>query len=362
MLDTAAQATVNRMPLPSPEALSATREHATREATSPLLAFGGGLLLIVLVVAVLLKIYAVVTEGRYVCKRDLTGKVVIVTGSNTGLGKTTARALAACGAKVILACRNLKKAETARDEIIAATNNQDVICMELDLASFRSVRQFAKRIYSTQQRLDILINNAGLLTPPQHETTEDGHEVSIQSNHLGHFLLTNLLLDLLKKSEPSRIVVVGSCGQWFGNMNPEQPLDFERYQFPLFNYCSTKVLNMLFTVELAKRLKGSGVTVNCGHPGFVHSDFATTDSSIQAWLFTKILKLYGKSPEVGAMTSVYLATSDDIKVSGRYFADCRPAMAPIWATRDSKAAKLWEVSENMTELNSHRITPEVLSC
>ncbi|XP_022672921.1 retinol dehydrogenase 11-like [Varroa destructor] len=337
--------------LPTPKAISATQDHSAVDAVSTFVGFSGGFIVVVFVVAVLCKIYANVTEGRYVCQKDLTGTVAIVTGSNTGLGKTTAHALAACGGKVILACRNLKKAEAARKDIMAATGNQKVVCKPLDLASFRSVREFAKDITSTEQRLDILINNAGLLTPSRHETTEDGYEVSIQSNHLGHFLLTNLLLDLLKKSAPSRVVVVGSCGHWFGNMNPDRPLDFKRYHFPIFNYCSTKVLNMLFTVELARRLEGSGVIVNCGHPGFVSSNFGLNNASIQAWFFTKMLKIYGKSPEAGAMTSVYLATSEDIKVSGRYFSDCKLAMAPFWATRMTKAAKLWKVSEKMTGLN-----------
>ncbi|XP_028968308.1 retinol dehydrogenase 11 [Galendromus occidentalis] len=334
--------------LPIPEAL--TVPTAEPAIASPVILLISGLFAVVAVFALLCKVYALVTEGHYVCRKDLTGKVIIITGSNTGLGKTTAMALAQCGARIILACRTMTKAEAARDEIIKETGNKDIHCKKLDLASFKSVREFAAEINATEKRLDVLINNAGLLTPAEHMITEDGHEVSIQSNHLGHFLLTNLLLGLLKKSAPSRIVVVGSCGQWFGNMNPEKPLNFSRYHFPLFNYCSTKVLNMLFTVELSWRLKDSGVTVNCGHPGFVQSDFGVGDDSYQAWLFTRLLKLYGKTPEKGAMTSVYLATSDDVTTSGRYFADCNTAIAPFWAINKGKAKKLWEVSERMTGL------------
>ncbi|CAN7947506.1 unnamed protein product, partial [Ixodes hexagonus] len=175
---------------------------------------------------------------------------------DAGIGKETARELARRNARVILACRNQNKAREAAEDILKTTGKH-VVCMQLDLCSFDSIRDFATKVIASEERLDVLINNAGMMSPPQREETKDGFEVTFQANHLGHFLLTHLLLDLLKKSQPSRIVVVGSVGQTFGRLDCND-LTFGEYWFPLFNYCTTKQCNMLFTVELSRRLQGSG--------------------------------------------------------------------------------------------------------
>ncbi|XP_049519019.1 retinol dehydrogenase 12 [Dermacentor silvarum] len=208
-----------------------------------------------LLISLLVKLYTVLTVGKCSSDVDMAGKTVIITGANTGIGKETARELARRNARVILACRNPVKAKEAAADIHASTG-RSVVLMQLDLCSLNSVRQFARHVLATEPRLDVLILNAGMMSPPNREETEDGFEATFQANHLGHFLLTHLLLDLLKKSKPSRVVVVGSCGQVAGRLNTEN-LSFGRYWFPLLNYCTTKQCNMLFTVELSRKLTGS---------------------------------------------------------------------------------------------------------
>ncbi|XP_065311199.1 retinol dehydrogenase 12-like isoform X2 [Dermacentor albipictus] len=209
-----------------------------------------------LLISLLVKLYTVLTIGKCSSDVDMAGKTIIITGANTGIGKETARELARRNARVILACRNPVKAKEAADDIHASTG-RSVVLMQLDLCSLNSVRQFARHVLATEPRLDVLILNAGMMSPPNREETEDGFEATFQANHLGHFLLTHLLLDLLRKSKPSRVVVVGSCGQVAGRLNTED-LSFGRYWFPLLNYCTTKQCNMLFTVELSRKLTGSG--------------------------------------------------------------------------------------------------------
>ncbi|XP_050046135.1 retinol dehydrogenase 11-like isoform X3 [Dermacentor andersoni] len=302
-----------------------------------------------LLISLLVKLYTVLTVGKCSSNVDMAGKTVIITGANTGIGKETARELARRNARVILACRNPVKAKEAADDIHASTG-RSVVLMQLDLCSLNSVRQFARHVLATEPRLDVLILNAGMMSPPNREETEDGFEATFQANHLGHFLLTHLLLDLLKKSKPSRVVVVGSCGQVAGRLNTED-LSFGRYWFPLLNYCTTKQCNMLFTVELSRKLKGSGVTVNCCHPGFVRSEIAVRSSDIQTWLFNLLLNFYGKSVKEGAETTVYLAVSEEVEnVSGKYFKDCAPTFAVPWATNAVAAKKLYEESIRMTQI------------
>ncbi|KAG0421111.1 hypothetical protein HPB47_002988 [Ixodes persulcatus] len=257
-----------------------------------------GLLSSLLLVMLLIKVYAKLTVGKCKSSVDMSGKTVIITGSNTGIGKETATELARRNARVILACRNQEKAREAAKDILKTTGRQ-VVCMKLDLCSFDSVREFATLVIASEDRLDVLINNAGMMSPPKREETKDGFEVSFQTNHLGHFLLTLLLLDLLKKSQPSRIVVVGSVGQNFAYLDCDNLL-FGEYWFPLLNYCTTKQCNMLFTVELSRRLEGTGVIVNCCHPGLVRSDLVNRSQDIQTWFMNRVLDAYGKvgdSPE-----------------------------------------------------------------
>ncbi|KAK8783069.1 hypothetical protein V5799_015591 [Amblyomma americanum] len=281
----------------------------------------------------------------------MSGKTVIITGANSGVGKETARELCRRGARVILACRDVDKARLAASDIAGETGVQP-LCMQLDLCSFESVRHFAQQVLEREQRLDVLINNAGALPPPERRETEDGFEVTFQANHLGHFLLTNLLLGLLKKTAPSRIINVGSTAHWFGRFEVDN-IGFKRYIQNRI-YSNTKLYNMLFTVELAQRLAGTGVTANCCHPGFVKSHLADRTGDFHARLVDFLVHMFGKSVRDGAQTSVHLAVSEEVRgESGKMFADCKPSWAvPRWATNPRHAELLWEVSHSMAGLSS----------
>ena len=213
--------------------------------------------------------------GVCTSKVRMDGKVVLVTGANTGIGKETALDLAKRGARVIMACRDLKKGETALNDIVEKTGSKNVVLKQLDLASLKSVRTFAEDINQNEPHLHVLINNAGVMMIPELTKTEDGFEMQMGVNHLGHFLLTNLVVDLLKKSTPSRIVVVSSVAHWlmtkemkFDNINSEVSYDKGDA------YGQSKLANVLFVRELATRLKETGVTANSLHPGAVSTELS----------------------------------------------------------------------------------------
>lgn len=314
-----------------------------------LLWFTSCLALVIFALCALLKVYCSLTVGKCESKRLMTGKTVIITGANSGIGKETAEELCRRNARVILACRNVDKARQAAAEIAEATGVHPVV-MQLDLCSLKSVRHFAQQVNEREERLDVLINNAGLLPPPERTETEDGFEMTFQANHLGHFLLTGLLLELLKKSAPSRIINVGSVAHWFGTFEVDN-IGFKRYKQNHI-YSNTKLYNMLFTVELARRLVGTGVTANCCHPGFVKSHLADRTGDFHARLVDFLVQNFGKSVEDGAQTSVHLAVADEIEgVSGKFFADCKPSLPPAWAANPKRADILWKASETMTGLH-----------
>ncbi|XP_055690735.1 retinol dehydrogenase 11-like [Lutzomyia longipalpis] len=281
-------------------------------------------------------------QGRKFTKNDvrMDGKVVIVTGANVGIGKETALDLAKRGAKVYLACRNPQRAESARQEIVEKSNNVNVFTLELDLASMESIRNFVDKFKVQEHHLDVLVNNAGFYGPL--ERTKDGFEMQIGVNHLGHFLLTNLLLDILKNSAPSRIVVVSSDLYALGRIK-KYDLNSEKSYNKYAAYCQSKLANMLFTRVLARRLKGSGVTVNCLHPGIVKSSLRRNDRVLACIM--QPFALFYRSPQMGAQTSIMLAVDPDLeKVSGKYFSDCREA-TPYRIGRDDEMAEwLWTES------------------
>lgn len=257
-------------------------------------------------------------QGRQFGKENvrMDGKIVVITGSNTGIGKETALEMAKRGAKVYLACRNPQRAEDARQEIVEKSNNVNVFAAELDLASMESIRKFVEKFKSQEQRLDVLINNAGLYCPLQR--TRDGFEMQIGVNHLGHFLLTNLLLDILKGSAPSRIVTVSSLLHMFGGIK-KYDLNSEKSYSNYSAYCQSKLANVLFTRALAKKLEGTGVTANCLHPGVVRTEFARYDTLL-SFLLKPFSWILLRTPKSGAQTSIMLAIDPDLeKVSGKYF-------------------------------------------
>ncbi|KAH7949042.1 hypothetical protein HPB49_004339 [Dermacentor silvarum] len=300
--------------------------------------------LTILALTTLVKICSLVTVGKCRSTRDMSGKTVIITGGNRGIGKETARELCRRNARVILACRDIHKARAAADEIAGDTGVRPE-CMNLDLCSFHSIRQFAQQVLRQEERLDVLINNAGILATSRRRETEDGFEVTFQSNYLGHFLLTNLLLGLLKKSSPCRIINVGSIGHWMGTFNSD--VDFKKYS-QNHVYTSTKLYMTLFTMELARRLAGTGVTANCLHPGFVKSDFAHQATDFYTRTVDFVIRLFGKSVNDGAQTSVHLAVSEEVEgVSGGMFSDCKPSFAP---GKPQDAEVLWNISQRMAGL------------
>lgn len=281
---------------------------------------------------------------------DMHGKVVLITGGNTGIGKETAIALAKLGASVTITSRNPDKGAAALADIRRQAGSDAVECMRLDLASLASVRSFAAEFLATHPRLDVLINNAGLILSERSET-EDGFESTIGINHLGHFALTGLLLERLKHSAPARIVVLSSDA----HRGVLRGLDFDdlharRSYSGAGAYFKSKLANLLFTLELAERLRDSGVTVNAVHPGLVASEFGGADDVRGLFgLAVKAGQLFAISPARGARTSVYVASSPAVEgVTGKYFVRSK-AVRPSRLAQDKQAAlRLWELSEQLT--------------
>ncbi|GAA6110769.1 retinol-DH_like_SDR_c domain-containing protein isoform X2 [Tachysurus ichikawai] len=282
----------------------------------------------------------------YSCVR-LDGRTVLITGANTGIGKETAKDMAKRGARVVMACRDLSRAEKAAEEIRCSTGNGNLVVRHLDLASLFSVRQFAQDYISTEDRLDILINNAGVMMCP-HSLTVDGYETQFAVNHLGHFLLTVLLLDMLKTSAPSRVVNVSSIAHKGGKIHFSD-LNFTKTPYDsLVSYQQSKLANMLFTRELACRTKGSGVTVYALHPGVIHTELGRYVQRrhyvLSTLLFIPALLLM-KTPKQGAQTSIYCAVTEGLeKYSGCYFSDCQLKDPQLEAKDDLAAVRLWDVS------------------
>nr|XP_022914515.1 dehydrogenase/reductase SDR family member 13-like isoform X1 [Onthophagus taurus] len=282
----------------------------------------------------------------------LVGKTAIITGSNTGIGYMTALDFAKRGCKVILACRSKERAEAAIYNIKKETKNENVIFKHLDLSSFKSIREFARDFNQTEDRLDILVNNAGGIGF-ENKFTDDG--LILQTNHVGPFLLTHLLLDKLKKSGSSRIVNVASkAGHLAGkidlndlNKHPKEA------KSTFYMYKSTKLCNILFTIGLAKRLSGTKVVTNTLHPGAVDTDFLIRFPFLKTF-FQFVSKLYFLTPLEGAQTSIYVALSDKLEgVSGRLFDNCREIEMYSNAKNPKIAEKLWEMSEKWCGLKEN---------
>ncbi|KAM9341503.1 retinol dehydrogenase 14a [Symphorus nematophorus] len=285
----------------------------------------------------------------------MDGKTVIVTGANSGIGRATAAGIVKLQGRVIMACRDLSRAEEAAREIRQETggDSTQLVVKQLDLSSLTSVHTFCQEIIKEEPRLDVLINNAGVYQCP-YTRTEDGFEMQFGVNHLGHFLLTHLLLDLLKRSAPSRIVVVSSKLYKHGHINFED-LNSEQSYDKAFAYSRSKLANLLFTCELARRLEGSGVTVNALTPGIVRTNLGrhVHVPVLAKPLFNLLSWGLFKSPEEGAQTSVYLACSPDVdSVQGQCFADCRPQTLLAKATDQEVASKLWDISEVMVGITT----------
>jgi len=311
-------------------------------------------------IGVLAKIYLVLTMGKHKIKQSLKGKVVVITGGSAGIGKATVTELATHGATIHVLSRDLQKAERVIGEIKQSTGNQNIHIHYVDLCNFSTVREFAKKFLDTGSRIHILINNAGLANSHKIMTV-DGIEETTQANHLSHFLLTNLLLDRIVESAPARIVNVSSMVHAFVSAKVFDAYDLS-YQKQSNQwggckaYCWTKLMNILFTRELAHRLHGKDVTVNSLHPGAVRTEITrsgkTWANPIVYAVWASFYSLpFLKTPLEGAQTTLYLATADEVEhVSGHYFSDCKISAISLLAADDRLALELWKESERLTGL------------
>ena len=272
-------------------------------------------------------------------------RVFLVTGANSGIGRATAMGLARLGGTVVMACRNASRGEAARRDIIRDSGNSRVSLEVVDLASEASIRSFAEAFKRTHPRLDVLINNAGVYTSHRDITT-DGLERQFEVNYLSGFLLAHLLLGLLKKSAPSRIVNVSSSAHE-GSAIHFDDLQGERRYRGYRAYGQSKLAQVLFTRELGRRLEGTGVTVNACHPGVIRTNLGMGGASA----VVRFVRLFFKSPEKGAETPIYLAVSPDVEgVTGKYFANKR-VREPSRAAQDPDVARrLFDVSVNLAHL------------
>lgn len=279
---------------------------------------------------------------------SMAGKVVLITGGTGGIGKAAATALAGMGAEVVVTGRNGEKASTAVEEIRRESGGK-VSAIIADLAEQAQVRRIADEFLGSHDRLDVLVNNAGGVFSKREETP-DGIEWTFAVNHLAPFLLTNLLLDTLKGSAPSRIVTTSSQAQGFGERGFFD-LQAEKRYVGFQAYGRSKLANIMFTFELAERLQGTGVTANCYHPGAVNTNFGAGSVGPQQLLFN-LFKPFMRSPEEGADTLVYLASSPDVEgMTGKYLSD-RKVIVPSDLAYDVAARKrLWEESERLTGLS-----------
>lgn len=277
----------------------------------------------------------------------------MVTGANSGIGKAAAAALAKMGAHVVMVARSRERGASAQEEIKRESGNEQIDLLLADLSVQDDIHKLAEVFRSHYDRLDVLVNNAGVFMM-QREETVDGLEVTFAVNHLGYFLLTNLLLDMLKESAPARIINVSS-GAHYGAKMDFDDLQAEQSFAGFRAYGQSKLANVLFTRELAERLEGTDVTVNAVHPGFVASNFAKNNGFFARIGMKLIGSLFGRSPEKGAETVVYLVSSADVEgVSGKYFED-KQVKKPAAAAMDEAAARrLWQVSEELTGLE---VTP-----
>lgn len=278
----------------------------------------------------------------------MTGKRVLVTGATAGIGKETARALAKQGAEVIITGRDEAKTQAVVAELKASTGNQQIDFLIGDLATLAGTRKVATDFLAKYPSLNVLVNNAGTIVMSR-ELTADGFERTFATNHLSYFLLTNLLIPALERGAPARVVSVASAAHQ-GAVLDFDDLQAEKGYAAFKVYGRSKLANILFTRELARRVKDKRITANCLHPGVVGSSFLAGKAGMWGAI-GRFANLFMISPEKGAQTSIYLATSNEVDgVSGDYFDKCRKASTSKAAQDDAVAAKLWAVSEKLVGL------------
>jgi retinol dehydrogenase 12 len=274
-------------------------------------------------------------------------KTCLVTGATSGIGKATAGRLAELGATVITVARDRARGEQAAAEIRHRAPRSRVEVLTADLSRLGEVRTLAAQVRDRYDRLDVLVNNAGV-AKSRPQLTPDGLGVTFATNHLGPFLLTNLLLDQLRRSAPARVLTVSSDRHTQQRSIPWDELEPGRD----CSYKASKLLNILFTYQLARRLAGTGVTANCLSPGFVRTELGR-EATGAFRVFLRLARPFQSSPEAGAQTSVYLATSPAVaEVSGRYFERCAPAESSALSRDPAAAKRLWQLSTRLSGLDA----------
>jgi NAD(P)-dependent dehydrogenase (short-subunit alcohol dehydrogenase family) len=278
-------------------------------------------------------------------------KVCLITGATAGIGLVTAQALAQQGATLVLVGRNPEKCAATVEQLKQQSGNSQIDFLVADLALQSEVRRLADQFCQRYRRLDVLINNAGAHFMQRRETAE-GIEMTFALNHLSYFLLTHLLLETLKASAPARIVNVASDAHTGAKLDFADLQNRQHYGGVGFQpYAQSKLANILFTYELARRLEGSGVTVNTLHPGFVATNFATNNGWFARFLMKWLLHRFAISPEEGAQTTIYLATSPEVEgVTGKYFVQKKATTSSPASYDQAAARQLWTISAEMTGL------------
>lgn len=280
----------------------------------------------------------------------MDGKICLITGGTNGIGKNAAQVLAMMGATVVVIGRNATKTAQVVEEIRTTSGNKNVDSLLADLSSQQEIRRLVDEFKSKYSRLHVLLNNAGG-SFMQRQLSVDGIEMTFALNHLAYFLLTNLLLDTINASSPARIINVSSGAHTSGKIEFDNLQGERAYGFGA--YPNSKLANILFTVELARRLEGTGVTVNALHPGFTSTGFGKNNGRVMSALVSIFAPLVARSPAKGAATSVYLASSPDVEgITGKYFYDSQIIPAAAQATDMAVANRLWDVSAEMVHLGN----------
>lgn len=278
-------------------------------------------------------------------------KLCLVTGASSGIGKFTALEIAKNDFKVVVVCRNKNKAEDTVQEIKSLSKNNDVEYLLCDFSSQKQIKKAAEEFKSKYDKLDILLNNAGLIKGEK-TLTEDRIEETFAVNHMGYFLFTNLLLDIIKSTDKSRIVNVSSEAHRMAFTPNFDDINFEKNKYSSFPaYAQSKLNNILFTYELSKRLEGTTVTTNCLHPGTIASNFGQSGHPIFAFL-ARLSKPFLKTVEQGSQTNIYLALSKDVEnVTGKYFKNKKIANSTPVTHNKEYQKRLWEISENLIRID-----------
>ncbi len=277
-------------------------------------------------------------------------KICLITGANSGIGEVTATELAKKGAHIVMVCRNAKKAAEAKKRIIRQSGQKQVEIILADLAIQDQIHRAAEIFNSTYPKLDVLINNAGVVMGKERKVTPEGFEMTFAVNHLAPFLLTASLFDKIRKSEQGRIITVSSEAHRYANLDFND-IQLEEGYGSWTAYGNSKLFNILFTKELARRVEGTSVVANCLHPGVIASNFAMDSTGIMNFIF-RLARPFFMTPEQGAETSVYLAASEEAsRYNGKYFKKKKVAAPTKLATSKYNATRLWEISEALTKKN-----------